>query len=110
MHVVLQGANKTRSDKTVCVAEIKESYELLDVCWRYPVYGSAKYTNCGQCGKCMITLATLEALGKLESYLNQFDMQAWSKVRDRFLETIYSKNDRFAQELRRISTNKLFES
>ena len=105
MHVILQGAHKTRVEKTVCVAAIKESFELLDVCWIYPIYGSAEYTNCGQCGKCMTTLATLEAIGKLEPYMNQFDMKAWSKVRDRFLEMTRSKNDGFAENLRRISEN-----
>jgi len=94
MHIVLQGAQKTRLEKTICVSSIKESYDLLDVCWRHPIYGSTEFTNCGQCGKCMTTLATLEAIGKLDLYANQFDMNAWSKVRDRYLEANRSKNDK----------------
>ena len=54
------GAAYTRVEKTALIARHKVALRHLHVCWRA---GAA--SNCGDCAKCMRTMATLQLFGAL---------------------------------------------
>jgi hypothetical protein len=70
------GGTTTRVAKTLQVAEIEDSYDILDVCVRNDRAG-----NCSTCKKCVRTLVTLEIAGLLDRYAGVFDIEAYRKGR-----------------------------
>jgi hypothetical protein len=70
------GGVYTRVEKTLQVAEIEDSYDVLDVCVRNDRAG-----NCSTCKKCVRTLLTLEIAGLLDRYAQVFDFDAYRKGR-----------------------------
>ena len=66
------GTEKYRFEKTEYLTNFPETGEILSVCWK-------ELENCGQCPKCVRTLATLELLGKLEEYKNVFDLDLYAR-------------------------------
>jgi hypothetical protein len=61
VHLVHDGAEASRFQKTARVSSSEAALHWLRVCWRNP---DSAY-NCGRCSKCMRTMAELEGLGAL---------------------------------------------
>jgi hypothetical protein len=74
------GAQYTRVEKTLRVAEVPASYEFLDVC-----AGGNTAGNCSACRKCMRTLLTLDIAGLLDRYALAFDLTEYRRRRDKFI-------------------------
>ncbi|MGH7566347.1 MAG: hypothetical protein ACREK2_05915 [Gemmatimonadota bacterium] len=70
------GGIYSRVEKTLQVAQIEDSYAVLDVCVRNDRLG-----NCSTCKKCVRTLLTLEIAGLLDRYAAVFDFDAYRKNR-----------------------------
>ena len=70
------GGESKRVEKTLRVAEIEDSYTVLDVCVRNDRPG-----NCSTCKKCVRTLLTLEIAGLLDRYAEIFDLDAFRRRR-----------------------------
>ncbi len=81
------GGQYTRVEKVLQVAEIPDTYDSLDVCFRQRQGG-----NCSTCPKCVRTLLTLEIAGLLERYAPSFDLEAYRRGRSRLL-TKYLTHD-----------------
>ena len=58
LRVVHDGASFTRVEKTALVGKSDAALNAVRVCWE-----SQKYSNCSECRKCLITMATLDLLG-----------------------------------------------
>ena len=70
------GGIYSRVEKTLQVAEIADSYDVLDVCVRNDRVG-----NCSTCKKCVRVLLTLEIAGLLDRYTAVFDIETYRKHR-----------------------------
>lgn len=70
------GGHYTRVEKTLRVAEIEDSFDVLDVCVRNDRAG-----NCSTCKKCVRTLLTLEIAGLQDRYASVFDFEAYRRNR-----------------------------
>lgn len=80
------GSNLSRVQKTKMVSEFELSYKYLNVCL-------FKIKNCGRCLKCKRTLLTLDILGSIEKYRNIFNLDAFYKIKDSYInEVIQSRN------------------
>ncbi|MEH7276441.1 hypothetical protein [Neobacillus vireti] len=80
------GSNYSRVQKTQMVSNFKISYKYLNVCL-------FKIKNCGRCLKCKRTLLTLDILGAIEKYRNVFNLDAFYKIKDSYIqEVIASRN------------------
>ncbi len=64
LEIIHDGLVEDRTRKTVALADWPATYDALRVCWWNP----DGVQNCGQCPKCVRTMTTLEALGKLGHY------------------------------------------
>jgi hypothetical protein len=73
----------TRVQKTVIVADIPDSYDTLDVCFR-----EENGVNCSACRKCLRTLLTLEIAGRLDRYAAVFDAAEYHRQRGSFIERV----------------------
>ncbi len=62
------GLEATRFERTQFITQYPVTYDNLTVC----IFGN---DNCGKCEKCMRTLGTLYALGRLQDYRNSFDIE-----------------------------------
>lgn len=88
--IILDGAQHTRSEKTRLIVDFPIAQRYLNVCVNYdPEYISH---NCGHCSKCLRTAFTLEALGKLESFKNVFDV---AKIRKAIPHYMYYLVDNY---------------
>lgn len=81
-------AGLTRVEKTRLVAALPEAASLLDVCTRPWERAAGTPANCSHCGKCIRTLFTLEALGRLEAFAAVFDLDLFRARRDRLLDDL----------------------
>lgn len=81
LDVLAVGSEYTRPEKALQVAEIPDSYRVLDVCIRQSSVG-----NCSRCEKCQRTLLTLEIAGLLERYEDVFDLGAYRRAREVYCE------------------------
>lgn len=88
LRLVSACADLTRLEKTRIVAELADAHPLLEVCTRPWERFNGGPTNCSHCGKCIRTLFTLEAIGRLESFAGVFDLARFRRDRDRSLEEI----------------------
>lgn len=70
-----------RIEKTEYITRFSDTYDYLHVCWR-------EEKNCGKCDKCIRSLVTLDALGKLDLYANAFDLQEYRKNRWKYIKRI----------------------
>lgn len=80
------GSGYSRVGKTLRVAEVPDSYGALDVCVNS--HNDSGRTNRSRCWKCLRTLATFEAAGKLDHYAGVFDLEVWRDRRDDFLASL----------------------
>jgi hypothetical protein len=88
------GSEYTRVEKTLRVATVEESFRALEVCVR-----GEKAGNCSTCFKCLRTLLTLEIAGLLERYGGVFDLDAYRRVRSRYIADVLLKHDPFTREI-----------
>ncbi len=88
LRFVSAGAGLTRVQKTELVAAMPEARPLLDVCTRPRERGPGRPLNCSHCGKCVRTLFTLEALGRLDDFAPVFDLATFRSGRERFLREL----------------------
>jgi hypothetical protein len=80
------GSNFSRVQKTKMVSEFELSYKYLNVCL-------VRIKNCGRCLKCKRTLLTLDVLGSIEKYKNIFNLEAFYKIKDSYInEVIEGRN------------------
>jgi hypothetical protein len=89
------GSQYNRVEKTLRVAEIKESYEYLDVCFS----GRNSSRNCSTCRKCMRTILTLEIAGLADRYSRVFDYEEYQKRRIFFMARVLKSKDPFLREI-----------
>ncbi|WP_414552124.1 hypothetical protein [Anabaena sp. CCY 0017] len=85
----------TRVEKTIRVADIEDSYKVLDVCVR-----DDQARNCSTCWKCMRTLLTLEIAGSIDRYSDIFDLKAYYQHRERYIAyKVLQVNDPLTHEI-----------
>lgn len=83
LDAVSTGAQHTRVAKTGLVARVPGAPRWLNVCTSVAAGGR----NCSTCGKCARTLLTLELLGELPAFAGAFDLDAWRRVRNRYVSS-----------------------
>lgn len=98
----------TRVEKTQLLAEEPRSREHLDVCVR--TSRSEKFPNCGECFKCVRTLATLDVLGMLPLFSSQFDIRSWLNDRSAYFSKAENNPDKFWKEILTIEASSSEES
>ena len=99
------GSEYSRVDKTIKVAQIKDSWSTLDVCINDHIV-----ENCSTCGKCMRTLLTLEIAGAINHYRNTFDLEAYYKKRNNYIASrIISDKSTYSKEIRKFAKDKDFK-
>ncbi|MCF8568171.1 hypothetical protein LLE49_25940 [Alicyclobacillus tolerans] len=89
------GAAYTRLEKTRRVAEFEPSYKYLNVC-------VSQGLNCGKCFKCKKTLLTLELLGKIDNYFSVFDLDAYYKEKQQYINYVIANKNSDDPHLRDI--------
>ncbi|MEM0977601.1 MAG: hypothetical protein AAGJ34_08710 [Pseudomonadota bacterium] len=84
------GLSYSRFEKTRLIANAEETYDKLDVCITTSQYRiKNKKLNCSQCEKCLRTMLTLEAIGKLDKYAPVFDIELFHRKKKRGLRTLW---------------------
>jgi hypothetical protein len=81
LECVSTGCQMSRIEKTALVATYEPSRRYLNVC----VDAAFEGRNCSVCFKCCRTILTLELLGVADLYQNVFDLEKFSKVRNRYI-------------------------
>ena len=79
LEIVDAGGRLNRAERTERIASHPLVQRTLRVCWQNP---EGAY-NCGRCRKCLMTMATLEAFGRLEeveTLPSQLDLEAVAAV------------------------------
>ena len=77
-----EGGAKTRLEKTEFIANNELAQEYLHVCLQ-------KIHNCGKCPKCVRTMNSLYALGKLDNFSKVFNVDYYKKHKDFYLKHLY---------------------
>lgn len=101
LQAVSVGSEYTRGEKTLQVAELEESWKLLDVCV-FP-FGEYPARNCSQCYKCVRTLLTLEAAGVSERYKECFTMPAYERARLKHIVRYELRGDKYWTEIKTLA-------
>ena len=83
LDIISTGSEYSRVEKTLKVAEIKDSYSSLDVCVDPNSAG-----NCSKCWKCMRTMLTLDIAGLLDKYQNVFDIPKYHQGKTQYIGKI----------------------
>jgi hypothetical protein len=96
MQLIADGYQYNRTEKTVQITDYPPVKKYLNVCVNINI---SDEKNCSVCPKCCRTLVTLEAAGRLEEFSMVFDIDAYRKVRSRYLadQLAKQKADPFAQ-------------
>lgn len=99
LDILCDGAQHTRTEKTVNIADNPLAQKHLNVC----VNSTDKHveaTNCSRCSKCLRTLMALESADALQKFSGVFDLQQWKKLSFRYkCEQVFRyKKDSFAQD------------
>lgn len=93
---VSTGCQMSRVEKTAMVATYEPSHRYLNVC----VDPSFEGRNCSVCFKCCRTLLTLELLRVADLYKDVFDLEKFSRVRNRYvLKILRYKRGSFEAEI-----------
>ena len=79
--LVIDGCQYTRPQKTEKISNWDIAHKYLNVCIN-PKNGA---DNCSCCAKCVRTLLTLEAMGKLDEFKNVFDIKKYNKEKKFFI-------------------------
>jgi hypothetical protein len=78
------GANLSRIDKTLNIANLLIAQEHLTVCPKSP----KNFLNCSLCYKCQRTMMTLDAHGLLNKFFRVFHLGRWNKIRSNYIKKI----------------------
>jgi len=102
---VSTGSQYSRVEKTKKVISIEDSRKWLNVCL-FPE-DPEKTGNCSQCGKCMLTLFTLELEGVIEQYDKVFNLSIWRQQRNAYIATtiLGKSHDPLVREVREYIKN-----
>lgn len=73
--LVIDGCQYTRAEKTERISDWDFAQKHINICNN--LKGDAR--NCSYCNKCMWTLITLEAMGKLNQFKSVFDIDVYKK-------------------------------
>ena len=76
------GGSLDRITKTKTIADYDPAYKYLNVC-------VTAVENDSTCFKCVRTMLTLDALGKLDKFSAVFDVQYYMNHRKRYIEKMY---------------------
>lgn len=88
------GGEYSRIEKTLRVAEVPDSWDMLDVC-----AAPRRAGNCSRCWKCMRTMLTLELAGMLERYEPVFDLPTYRQHRTEYLAWLTRQQGALEREL-----------
>jgi len=89
------GGGYSRGQKTALIADMPDPQEMLDVCVAVQeIRLKGPKLNCTRCWKCTRTLATLEALGKIDNFAAVFDLDYYRAHRMELLARIRKQADR----------------
>ncbi len=94
LDIISTGSEYSRVEKTLKVANVKDSYDSLDVCVDPKSAG-----NCSQCWKCLRTMLTLDTAGLLEKYSNVFDIDIYKQEKANYIGKILYNNDPLLREI-----------
>ena len=72
--IYLTGADSSRYEKTDYIADYELPQRKLLVC-RNPYVIDGKIKNCSKCSKCTRTMLDLDIYGKLDKFINIFDVE-----------------------------------
>lgn len=100
MDAISVGSDLTRVEKTKKVADIRDSYDSLDVC--FITHRSESFMNCSGCEKCFRTMFTLDLLGCVERYASVFDLDYYKKRRNVYLSELLGRRDPLAMEIKQL--------
>ena len=87
LNIISEGLSCNRLEKTAVVANSPIAQKYLHVCVH-------KKNNCGKCSKCMRTILSLDALGKLEDFSNVFDVEYYKKNKYKYYWFLFEKHYR----------------
>lgn len=90
------GGEYSRVEKTLQVANIKEAYDILDVCVDPDI---TRDINCSKCFKCMRTILTLEIIGRMDNFSKIFNYDEYFKNRDYFIASCLISKDPLIKEI-----------
>jgi len=99
LECIFTGAQATRTEKTVEIANMPSTHDYLDVCIN-PQDTIEGYTNCSRCCKCLDTMVTLDAAGKLKDYGKVFILERYEMIKNIYLIAIYSGKGSLMHEIR----------
>jgi hypothetical protein len=86
------GAGLSRAEKTALIADDPDAQAMLDVCVApEQKRQEAERPNCSACFKCVRTMFTLEAFGKLDLFHTRFNIDAFRRNRRAGLLTLQKK-------------------
>jgi len=100
LECIFSGAQATRTNKTVEIANILSTRDYLDVCIN-PQDTAEGHTNCSRCCKCLDTMVTLDAAGKLKDYSRVFILERYEMLKNIYLIAILSSKASLAREVRK---------
>ncbi|MBU0490160.1 MAG: hypothetical protein KKA07_12875 [Bacteroidetes bacterium] len=98
--LIVGGPNQSRTDKARIISDNEMVQKYLYVCVKDLVVNNDMHygpwvnideghtRNCSGCDKCLRTMVTLDALGKLEKYSELFDIPKYHKLRKLFMAKI----------------------
>lgn len=90
--LISSGAGLSRAEKTALLADDPDARQLLDVCVSNDAnLRTIERPNCSRCGKCIRTMVTLDALGKLDAFAAVFDLPLYWQKRPDFLRRLQTK-------------------
>lgn len=78
LRIYSEGGEETRFEKQKDIADDKFAQKYLHVCTK-------TYYNCNTCNKCMRTLLSFDAMGKLDEFANVFDLDYYKSHRKDYL-------------------------
>ena len=88
------GGEYTRVEKTLRVAGVTISHNVLDVCTN-----SDRAGNCSECWKCMRTLLTLEIAKLLQNYSASFDLDTYARRRNKYIREVLVSDEPLLREI-----------
>ena len=95
----MTGGNVTRHEKTGFIADFEAPRKHMMVC-RNPTVENGKLKNCSRCSKCTRTIIDLDIYGKLDSFSEIFDIEAYRNDPDYYWGYLFWKGvkDPFIKE------------
>ena len=95
LELIYDGAQYNRAEKVNNIVNWKIAQKHINVCLREDEIAE----NCSCCEKCLRTLIPIEALGKLNSYAQVFDLEEYKKHRYGYLceQLVLYRKDPFAK-------------